>query len=413
MMQLKRNQIPALSLMIFILILGSLHTVSAETIYVGNVGQLTNAIAQANSNGGDSTILLEDGTYTLNNMLYVTGSDITVGSQSGIRENVIIQGDKMSSNASASHIFNVTGKNFEVRNVTLQRCGAHIIQIHGENNADYPVVKNCILRDSYEQIIKVSVNENNPSISSDNGIVENCLFEYSAGIGPQYYIGGIDAHGAHNWIVRNNTYKNIISPSVAVAEFAIHFWNHSENNLVERNLIINCDRGIGFGLTQDRGNSGGIIRNNMIYHAAGTGRYADVGIALANSPGTEVYNNTVFMQHDFPWAIEYRFSGTRNVHIVNNLSNKPIMKRDGASGIVENNVTNADISWFEQASSGNLHLASAVDSVVDKGQSISGLSNDFDGDRRPEENGIDIGADEYVVNNPPPQPPKNLRILEE
>ena len=121
-----------------------------------------------------------------------------------------------------------------------------------------------------------------------------------------------------------------------------------------------------------------------------------------------MYNNTVFMQHDFPWAIEYRFSGTKNVLIANNLSNKPIMKRDGASATVENNVTNADISWFQKASSGNLHLSSAVDSVVDKGRSISGLISDFDGDRRPEGNGIDIGADEYLVNNSPPQPPNRF-----
>jgi hypothetical protein len=52
----------------------------AETYEVNNVTQLENAINQANSAAEPTTILLSEGTYTLNNLLFITGNDITIKS---------------------------------------------------------------------------------------------------------------------------------------------------------------------------------------------------------------------------------------------------------------------------------------------------------------------------------------------
>lgn len=385
-------------------------TAYAQTINVSNVSQLHNAVNTANSNGGNTTILLADGTYSLNDTLYVNASNVTIAGQSGDRTKVVIQGDAMSSSASIGNLIRVAGQHFTLHDVTLQKSGWHLIQIVGEENADSPIIRDCILRDAYEQMIKVSAIADNPVTTGDNGLVENCLFEYTAGIAPQYYVGGIDAHGAKNWTIRGNTFRSIVSPNTSVAEFAVHFWNTSANNVVEQNVIINCDRGIGFGL-DGRGNTGGIIRNNMIYHAANVGQFADTGIALTESPNTQVYNNTIYLEHNFPWAIEYRYSQTTGVQITNNLTNKTIQSRDGASASLSNNITSASAGWFVDVSAGDLHLRSSVSSVVDKGSSVSGLIDDLDGQGRPQGSGIDIGADEYTLAaSVAPAAPTSLQV---
>jgi len=48
----------------------------------------------------------------------------------------------------------------------------------------------------------------------------------------------------------------------------------------------------------------------MIYHSSTDHGFADVGIGLENASNAKVYNNTVFLAHSYPNAIEYRFPGT-------------------------------------------------------------------------------------------------------
>lgn len=396
--------------LLLILAAGATAAQAQTVVNVNTASALASAVQAANDAGGARTILLADGTYTLSDTLYVNSPQITIASQSGQRDRVVIQGDAMSSTGKVGNLIRVAASGFRLEGVTLQRSRWHLIQIAGEENADTPVIRNCILRDAYEQMIKVTKDDARPAVSSDDGLVEGCLFEYTAGIGPQYYIGGIDAHNAKNWTVRGNTFRSIASPSGGVAEFAVHFWNGSASNVVEGNLIINCDRGIGFGL-DGRANSGGIIRNNMIYHAANAGSYADTGIALIESPGTAVYNNTVYFEHSYPHAIEYRFAATTGVKISNNVTNKAIQLLDGASGTLSTNVTNARADWFVAAASGDLHVSSAgTASLVDKGVAVTGLDRDFDGQARPYGAGIDIGADEVAPAGAPPMPPQNLQV---
>ncbi len=362
-------------------VLAPLPDPATATVTVGNTVELLAAVQRANA-GGHLAILLEDGTYALDDMLWISGSHVSFRGRSGKRDAVVIRGQGMA--GGVTHVFNVAGSSFTAADLTVGWVAHHAIQIH--SSSDNPVIHNVRFVDTGEQMLKVSYVPG-ASEGSDNGLVEWCLFEYSAGVGPQYYIGGIDAHQARHWVVRRNVFRHIRSPESDLAEHAIHFWSESQDTLVEGNTITDCDRGIGFGM-DDRGHSGGIIRNNMVHTTR------DVAIGMESASGTEVYHNSVFAEN-YDHAIEYRFPRTQGVAIINNLTNASIASRDGGSGRVGGNVTAAQAAWFVDAARGNLHLAGFNSAVVDQGQLLSAVVQDFDCENRPKGAGYDVGADEF------------------
>ena len=355
-------------------------------VNVATVNEFKAAISQANSSGGNMTILIADGTYevaSISSYPYITASDVVIRSLNGNRDAVILTGSGMADAGGVEIIISAQGNNITIADLTLKDVGNHAIMA-----GDNLFVHNVKIQNTYEQMIKGS----SANDGADNATVQCSLFEYTAGVGPQWYIGGLDIHRGDNWIVRDNIFKNIASPSQATAEHAVHFWNYSSNNIVERNLIINCDRGIGFGLGSSP-SDGGIIRNNMIYNN-GSGIFDDVGIGLETSPDTKVYNNTIYI--DYPNAIEYRFATTTNVDISNNLTNKLIKSRNGGQATLTTNYTSAQSNWFVNLSSGDLRLNSNNTTVVDQGITLSYVAVDIDQTPRPQSISFDIGAHEYL-----------------
>ncbi|NCP63929.1 MAG: right-handed parallel beta-helix repeat-containing protein [Paraglaciecola sp.] len=318
---------------------------AAYTIHqVNNSEALLKAYAKIAEAGGNGAIVLNDGSYQIKWGLTIKVPNVMIVSASNDPNKVIINGSGMRKASRVENIFRINASGFVLEGITLQQAGNHLIQIAAEKNADLPILRNCILRDAYEQLIKVSYEKNTPNVFSDAGLIEYCRFEYSAGIGPNFYIGGLDAHGIRNWHIRFNLFKDIASPSARIAEHAIHIWNNTSNNVVEGNIIVDSDRGIGFGLVNKTrhpnirySNLAGVIRNNLIYHSDNGDKSADTGIIIEDSPGTIIDNNMVYLANPYPRAIEYRYPSTKNVKISNNHTNKTIAARDGGQAELSNN----------------------------------------------------------------------------
>ena len=380
-----------------LLFLSTLSVSSARAeIVVNSVTQLVNAVNNTQG-GGDRTILVADGTYLLNgSYLRIAVSGVTVRSQSGNRENVVLDGDYQT-----TEIFQIVASNTIIADLTLKRAYDHPIHVFASpsDDVDNILISNVHIIDPGQQAIKINPNSERTHFVN-NGRITGCLIELTdAGRAKVWdrngscYTGGVDAHQADSWIVEDNEIRGFWC-TAGLSEHAVHFWSNSSNTLVQRNRIMDCDRGVGFGLGSS-GHSGGIIRNNMIYHGLDHG-VSDVGISLESATGAQVYNNTIFHEHNYPNSIEYRFAESNNLTIVNNLTNRAITSRQGGSAArISNNVSDAESDWFSDAAGGDLHLSSERSGVTGAATDISGLVDDCDKQSRPLGTGLDIGADEY------------------
>lgn len=371
---------------------------------VDTLARLKAAVNDVNAAGVPATILVSDGTYVLDiSMLHITCPGLIMRGAGGDRDAVVLRGPDEGPGAALHHVFLVSADNVVIADMTFGYCGYHGIQIQGESPHDVSGtwIHNCHLVNCNEQFIKGSSSAGDP-VGATDGIIESCLFEFTSGWAYQYYTGGIDIHKGVNWIVRDNLFRNIRNPSgqSGIAEHAVHFWNRCptrpQDIVVERNRIVNCDRGIGFGLGgTDGGHNGGLstIRNNMVYND-GTGGHTDVGIGLESANSVVVDHNTIVIPSY--WApMEYRFAASSDLVFRNNLADKAIRNRNSApTAAMTGNVATAESDWFRDMTHGDLHLTAGAHGAIDQAVN-AGIRDDIDGDSRPMLGRPDVGADEY------------------
>jgi hypothetical protein len=214
------------------------------------------------------------------------------------------------------------------------------------------------------------------------------------------YTGGIDMHAATGWVVWRNRIEGFWCND-GLSEHGIHFWRGCVDTIVEENVVLDCARGIGFGLgsSMSDGHIGGIIRNNFVA-ANDSGLFAspdgfDTGIGLESASGTEVYHNTVVStQAPVSSSIEWRWPNTV-VEIANNLVSHDLVPRDGATATLTTNIDSAPLAWFADPATGDLHLVADGSAPVGAATPLApGLCDgDIDGQARDFE--PDVGADEF------------------
>jgi hypothetical protein len=375
-----------------------------EVIKSGNVQELLQQLHTASPN---TTLLLKDGIYALatNQSLEVRTPRVTISSASGNREAVIIEGGHNNISINADDV--------TIADITLRNSRFHNIQVRGERGIARTTIYNVHLADAGQQFVKVSAGDGTQGKFADGGLVACSLIEYTTyargtDVTPPAYTNGVDVLAGKGWVIRDNTFRRIRSQA-GPAGPAILVWKNAMDTTIQRNLIVDCWRGIALGLstpnTLSRGGAAiqydhqnGLVENNVILALH---EPADAAIENNFALHSRVLHNTVYynkaIKHTVDWAIEYRFPPT-TVVIQNNLTNLRILKRPPyphQEARVEGNVTHAAPAWFHDVTGEDIHLVEAAP-AIDAGVSVPDATDDIDGDTRPAGAAPDAGADEFV-----------------
>jgi hypothetical protein len=366
-----------------------------EISRVSNVENLLLAVDKVAPGG---TILLADGDYRLPRVLVLTGKkNIAIRSANGDPARVVLSGkgwDSGNERDDIIHIGNCEG--VTIADLTFSDCRSYGIKVEAEHAPKNIQIYNCRFRDIGIRAIKGSAGQN-PNVRAVKGSVRYCKFENTKVPGADWLFGGdyisaIDMMALENWEFSDNFFRNIKGRQGG-GRAAIFIWVRSRNILVDRNVIVDCDRGVAFGNPgQSTANakdeqpayvSDSVIRNNFI--AGG----ADCGIELWHVKEIKLYHNTIF-RPERNWGRGIRIgTGTSRVQVVNNLVHGEI-KLEGGEAELHHNVTGRLNGYFIDPAAGNLALTASANGAIAKGATLPEVRHDIRGNSR--KASPDVGA---------------------
>jgi hypothetical protein len=358
-----------------------------EVIRVATPDELLAAVERIGPGG---TIALADGHYKLPRVIVLEGKkQITMRSASADPVRVTLSGKGWDSDAKNDDLVHIARcEGVAIADLTFADCRSYGVKVEAENAPKDVHIYNCRFRDIGVRAIKGSAGKD-PNVRAVKGSVRYCQFENTKVPPAEWlyggdYIAAIDMMALDDWTFSDNSFRNIKGRNGG-GRAAIFIWVRSRGIVVERNLIVNCDRGIAFGNPgQSTANSAGeqlayvadgLIRNNFI--AGGP----DCGIELWHSDKIRLYHNSVWRPQR-NWSRGIRVgTGTDHCDIANNLVHGEI-RLEGGKADLRNNFTGRLDGYFIDPDSGNLALTIAAAGAIGKGSSLPDVTDDIRGRRR-------------------------------
>ena len=343
-------------------------------------------------------------------------------SASGNPEAVIIDGGY-----NTTEIVTVAASDVTIAELTLQKAYTHPIHVTSSSLGDTTgtLIYRVNIIDPRQQAIKINPHDTSGVYPDDGEVACSSIVLTDDGrshvdstSSDGCYTGGVDAHQADGWVIRDNYIEGFWCPS-GLSEHAIHMWRGCRGTLVERNTMVNNARGVGFGMMTSGtartysddpcpgvasgvyvGNYEGTVRNNVIVNDRqelfDSNAGADCGVCLWSSCETVADHNTIYTSGYMFSAMEWRFAASVDLQIRNNLATHTLMEREDASTTTAGNIETATAALFADASGRDLHLAASATAAIDQGTPLDDGVCDYDMDMDPRDDTPDVGADEVT-----------------
>jgi hypothetical protein len=369
-----------------------------KIIEVSNVQELFRGVDEVNPGG---TILLADGHYLMPRYIEIKTDDVTLRGASGYRERVVIDGAK----SSHGELVGVRGcSGVTIADLTIQNIRYNGFKINSDSNVQNLTIYNCIIHNIWQRGVKgVKVpKENRETIRPKNCRVQYCLFyndrpkrlsDDPHDIANGNYVGGIDVMYAKNWVISDNVFIGIRGRT-REGRGAVFMWFDTQDCIVERNIIIDCDAGICLGNPH---RADGIkthchrfiVRNNFITRAT------EGGIVPVYTRDCKILNNTIHEPDSRLRRLIRIVFDNDGLLVANNLLSGPKIRIESDSNIkFLNNIEKVLTDALVNPMQGNLHLTARAADAINKANPLSDVQGDIDGEVRGDK--PDIGADELV-----------------
>lgn len=372
---------------------------NGTTIKVSDVRQLILALKDVEPG---QTILMADGHYMMPRYVKIDTDNVTLRSASGHRERVIIDG------AESRHgeLLGISAcRGVTIADLTIQNIKWNGFKINSNTNVQKLTIYNCIIHNIWQRGIKgVKVpKENRDVVRPKQCRVQYCLFyndrpkrlsDDAADIAKGNYIAGIDVMHTKDWVISDNVFVGIQGRTYE-GRGAIFIWHDSQDCVIERNIIIDCDVGLQLGNPHRDSETTYhcvrcIAKNNFITRAP------EAGIVTVYTKDCKILNNTIHDPKSRLGRLIRTVFTNDGLVVANNLLSGPRIRHESKSKVTFlNNIIRDFTDAFINPGRGDLHLTEAAIEAVDKGSPLAEVKRDFDGDLRRAR--PDIGADE--LNN--------------
>ncbi len=386
---------------------------AGQTRNISSVAQLNYWVTHAGT--GDELVLAARD-YYLTHPLEIKTTGLTIRGATGNRDNVQLIGSGMNVSGVNEGIC-FSADNVTVRDLTIRDFYHNALHIRGESDADGIRISNVKTWNIGQRHVKGSGGGGEFAVS-DDVIIENLyMLQTEPREDGNYhgdYIGGIDAMGVRNWVIRDCVAEGIRGHFDG-GNAAIFLWHGVDGVVIERNRIFGCVKGIALGnpsapdgddFTRPWHAQNVLVRNNFVLRGPWT-TGNNIGLELCNVKDVQVYNNTLYSEYAgyFRQFSPYDDNGggaVTDLKVVNNIIRGHCW--DNAAGDWSDtdvrdlgNIVDASggyvlPGWFEDWASGDFHLT-VLAGARDTGTVLAGVPEDFDLCGRGAS--PDLGGDEF------------------